>query len=235
MRRRDFVKSSLFTASALSSTALIFSCTTMKSKKEKPKILILGDSISIGYTPHVVNDLAGHAYVSRPYQENGRPENCAGTTNGVKNIERWIGNTNWDIIHFNFGLHDLKHVKEDSGENSNDPNDPLQADPQQYETNLRQIVKRLMETKAKLIFATTTPYPDTGLKPLRDPGLYKEYNRRAVKVMNENNIQVNDLASFVKPQMEVIQKPENVHFTEEGSKALASQVVKQLEVMIAKL
>lgn len=235
MRRRDFMKSSLWTASVLSTTVMSLSCTSMKSKRGKPRILLLGDSISIGYTPHVVDSLVGVASVTRPYHGDGRPDNCQGTINGVKNIDSWLGNNEWDIIHFNFGLHDLKHVKKDSGENSNDTNDPLQADPQQYEINLRRIVKRLIETKAKLIFATTTPYPDAGLKPLRDPGLYKEYNRRAILVMTENNIPVNDLESFVLPQMEAIQKPENVHFTEAGSKALASQVVKHLKVMITKL
>ena len=47
---------------------------------------LLGDSISIGYTPHVQAMLAGKATVVRPMRQNGRPENCAGTTNGVRHM-----------------------------------------------------------------------------------------------------------------------------------------------------
>lgn len=229
--RRSFLKNVLLGASVFS----VYSCKTLKSKHVLPKILILGDSISIGYTPFVQESLKGVASVTRPYQENGKPENCQGTTNGLANIDRWLGGEKWDIIHFNFGLHDLKHVKKETGENSNDKNDPYQAAPEQYEENLKVIVKQLMATDAKLIFATTTPYPDEGLKPLRDPKHYKEYNRRAARVMDENNIVINDLERFAASQLGAIQIPQNVHFTEEGSEVLAGEVVRHLKVVMTKI
>lgn len=227
--RRSFLKVIFFGTPVLCS----YSCKTSRPTKELAKILILGDSISIGYTPFVTENLKSVATVTRPFQTNGKPENCQGTTNGVANINRWLGDEQWDIIHFNFGLHDLKHVNGDTGKNSNNPNDPLQASPQQYEENLRAIVKQLLKTDAQLIFATTTPYPDDGLKPLRDPKLYTEYNRRAMKVMKDNNIEVNDLEQFVIPKMEDIQIPKNVHFTEEGSQILAREVVSHLKAILA--
>ena len=95
---------------------------------ELKQVLIIGDSISIGYTNYVQNFLLDIAKVSRPMLENGSPENCEGTTKGVQNMARWVGTQKWDLIHFNFGLHDLKHVNISTGKNSNDPNDPLQAD-----------------------------------------------------------------------------------------------------------
>lgn len=229
--RRSFIKTALVGVSAMS----LNNCKTIKSNQVLPKILILGDSISIGYTPFVKESLKAVASVTRPYQESGKAENCQGTTNGLANINRWLGDRQWDIIHFNFGLHDLKHIKRDTGENSNDKDDPYQAAPEQYEENLKVIVKHLRATNAKLIFATTTPYPDEGLKPLRDPKLYKEYNRIATRVMEDNNIGINDLESFAVPQLETIQIPNNVHFTEEGSKVLAGEVVRHLKAALNKI
>ena len=189
-----------------------------------PKVLLIGDSISIGYLSFVQEMMEGKALVGRiPLKPNGKPENCQGTTNGVANIDRWLGDTKWDVIHFNFGLHDIKHVKPESGNNSNNPNDPPQADLKQYKNNLNQIAGKLMATGAKLIFATTTPYPE-GTKPYRGFGDEVKYNKVAKKIMKKNDIAINDLHAFVLPRMEELQRPNNVHFTEKGSKALGEQV-----------
>jgi len=72
----------------------------------------------------------------------------------------------WDVIHFNHGLHDLSYRfaddrdKNDQGEyasptNGGHPNVP----PGEYGKNLRQIIARLKQTGARLIFASTTPVP----------------------------------------------------------------------------
>ena len=193
-------------------------------------VLILGDSISIGYTPFVTELMKDEAKVVRPTNANGGAENCAGTTKGVPNIDRWLAldGGNWDVIHFNFGLHDIKHVQPESGQNSNDPNHPHQASPEKYEEQLRAIVEKLKATGAKLIYATTTPVPDGGVRPYRLPSDVEKYNEIAVRIMKENDIAVNDLYAFVLPRMEEIQRPVNVHFTDEGSQALAEEVVKHI-------
>src|SRR5689334_21790630 len=67
-----------------------------------PRILLIGDSISIGYTVTVRTMLAGKANVHRI------PENGADTANGLKKLDAWLGDARWDVIHFNWGLHDLK-------------------------------------------------------------------------------------------------------------------------------
>ena len=56
-----------------------------------PKILIIGDSISIGYTPYVEEFFSGKAIVSH------NPGNAQHTGTGQKNIEEWVGNEMWDI------------------------------------------------------------------------------------------------------------------------------------------
>lgn len=210
---------------------LLFLAVMMSSLNEgqnKFKVLLIGDSISIAYTSYVQDILQDKAMVARPLMDDGMAENCEGSTKGILNIDRWIGGVEWDVIHFNFGLHDLKHVDPITKKNSPDPQHPLQADAKQYQENLDAIVKRLKATNAKLIFATTTPYPDTATKPLRDPGMSAVYNKIAVNVMKENDIVVNDLYSFVLPRMKELQRPNNVHFTEVGSKALGVKVAESI-------
>ena len=205
------------------------------SWQDKPRVLILGDSISIGYGPTVSYALADVAYVVRPTNLVGGPENCSGTTKGIQRIDQWltIGGGNWDVIHFNFGLHDLKHVKPD-GKNSNSPNDPPQADLAAYERNLREIVAKLKATGAKLIFATTTPYP-AGVTPFRDPESAAKYNAVAEQIMAENEIEVDDLYAFAAPQLEEIQMPVNVHFKRPGSAALGKVVAEKIRVALDEL
>lgn len=63
-----------------------------------PNVLLLGDSISIGYMLDVRKQLSGQANVWRP------AVNCGPTTRGLESLDKWIGDRKWDLIHFNFGL-----------------------------------------------------------------------------------------------------------------------------------
>src|SRR5260370_23689304 len=72
-----------------------------KDEAGLPRVLIIGDSISMYYTPEVRRLLSGRANVYRV------PDNGKSTMYGLKNIEDWLGDGNWAVIHFNFGLHDI--------------------------------------------------------------------------------------------------------------------------------
>ena len=78
-----------------------------------------------------------------------------------------------------------------------------------------------------MVFATTTPYPE-GTKPFRGFGDEVKYNKVALKIMKKNDIPVNDLHAFILPRMEQLQRPVNVHFTEDGSKALGKLVAESI-------
>lgn len=185
-------------------------------------VLIIGDSISIGYTKATASLLEGKFNVFH------NPGNAQGTTHSLTQIDSWLKFKKWDIIHFNWGLHDLKHViKAGTSQNSNDFNDPQQADLQTYEKNLRQLVIKLKTSGAKLIFATTTPYPD-GVKPARKPSDAKAYNDVALAIMEKNQIPVNDLYSIILPKLNEMQKPVNVHFKPEGSAFLTEAVAEHI-------
>jgi hypothetical protein len=184
-----------------------------------PRVLLIGDSISIGYTLPVREALKGKANIHRI------PTNGGPTSNGVANLDKWLGDKKWDVIHFNWGLHDLKFVDE-KGQLSNAQTGKHQIPLDQYEQNLRQLTQRLQKTGAKLIWCSTTPVPEGAGG--RSPGDELRYNEVAAKVMKELNVPTDDLYTFAKPRLKEIQRPANVHFTTEGSKVLSEQVVKEI-------
>lgn len=193
-----------------------------------PRVLLIGDSISIGYTLPVRALMKGKANVHRP------KANCGPTTSGLRGIDAWLGDKKWDVIHFNWGLHDLKYMGPKGG-NLADPkaaDSHQQVPPADYEKNLRTLVERLKKTDAKLIWCSTTPVPE-GCKG-RVPGDSAKYNAIAAKVMADNNIPTDDLYAFAKPRLKEIQKPANVHFSPEGSDALAKEVVTSISKALGK-
>ena len=107
---------------------------------------------------------------------------------------------------------------------SADPNDPPLRTVEEYQANLEKIVARLRQTGARLVFATTTPVPEGVTNPYRNPEDPARYNAAAVEVMKRHGIRVNDLFAFAQPRLAEIQLPRNVHFTPQGSAALADQV-----------
>jgi len=206
--------------------------TTVAVAGDKKRVLLLGDSISIGYTPFVQSQLAEEALVLRPTNKAGKAENCGGTTAGVQHLDRWLGieGGKWDIIHFNWGLHDLKHVKPGQPNLASDlATDPPQASLEVYEKQLREIVGKLKATGAKLIFATTTYVPEGPHKIYRTDADVVLYNTAALKVMQESGITVNDLYAASKANYEAWQRPVNVHFTDKGSEELAKAVVTSIK------
>ena len=188
-----------------------------------PRVLLIGDSISMGYHDWVVRALDDEALVVRP------PENCEGTTKGIARIDDWlrIEGGEFDIVHFNFGLHDLKRV-DDRGRNSHDPSDPPQAPLEQYRRQLRSIARTILSSGATPIYGTTTPVPAGGVRPHRDPEDVDRYNRVAIEIMSDLGIAVLPLGDFAADRLEEIQQPANVHFTPRGSSVLGSRVAERL-------
>jgi len=180
-----------------------------------PRVLLIGDSISIGYTVPVREALRGKANVHRP------ATNCGPTTRGVQSIDQWLADGKWDVIHFNFGLHDLKYV-DDAGKNAPPDKGHPQVSEGDYEKNLETIVVRMKKTGAKLIFASTTPVPAGS--DARVKGDEQKYNAIARRVVQRHGVLIDDLYDFAQPRLTEIQLPANVHFKPEGYKQLADQV-----------
>lgn len=180
----------------------------VKDDPKLPRVLLIGDSVSRGYTLAVRNALLGKANVHRA------PENCGPTLNGVKKMKVWLGDEKWDVIHFNFGIHDRKTPAKD------------------YEDRLELIVKQLKVTGAKLIWASTTPIPpDTKDGPEATVAIVGK-NNIAAEIMKKNMVHVNDLFTFITPQLSKVQNPMDVHFNGEGYVMLGKQVALEIETVL---
>jgi len=188
------------------------------------QVLIIGDSISIGYFKPTKALLEPTAQV---YHNAG---NAQHTAHGLAQLDAWLGETKWDVIHFNHGLHDLKYVDE-NGKRVPPAQGHQQIPLGDYTRNLDELAKRLKKSGAHLIFATTTPVPQGAHG--RVPGDAKRYNDAALAIMRKHRIPVNDLYAFALPRLDSIQRPRDVHFTKEGSQLLAEQVAESIRAAIA--
>jgi lysophospholipase L1-like esterase len=168
-----------------------------------PRVLLIGDSVSRGYTQAVRQALAGKANVHRA------PANCGPTASGLRNLGVWLGDGRWDIIHFNFGIHDR--------------NTPVD----EYRERLTTLVKRLQATGARLIWASTTPIPDDPAKKQTAASIV-ERNRVAAALMASQGIAVNDLFTAITPRLAELQNPNDVHFSTAGYDFLGSRVAEVL-------
>jgi hypothetical protein len=189
-----------------------------------PNVLLIGDSISIGYTVDVRKRLAGQADVFRI------PTNGRYSAYGLKKLDGWLKGRSWDVIHFNWGLWDLCYRNPDAKNQGNRDkvNGTLTATLEQYGKTLEQIVERLLETKAKLIWCATTPVPEG--ESGRVQGDEIQYNRVAEAIMKKYGIAINDLHTHALLRLPGIMKnPGDVHYTAEGYSYLAEKVADEIQ------
>lgn len=194
-----------------------------------PNILLIGDSISGGYEKQVKQALKGKANVIK------NEGNAEWTGTGLKKIDSYLGDTKWDVIHFNWGLWDLygwQYAQEDRS-------------PEAYAKRLDQLVTRMKKTGAKLIFATTTPAckgpEQTMLKRFKQevvitPEQQAKYSEAALAVMKKHGVEINDLYAYILPTLDKHSGgPDNVHFTGSGNGHLAKKVAATLEEALRSL
>jgi len=193
----------------------------VEAEPNLPRVLLIGDSISIGYTLPVREFLKGKVNVHRI------PTNGGPTTKGITSIDAWLGKGKWDLIHFNWGLHDLKFMGP-NGENlfPKEKGGKAQVPLEEYEANLDKLTARMKKTGAKLVWRNTTPIP-SGSKG-RYVGDSVKYNRAATRVMKKHNIPIQDLFTVSKERMEELMLPANVHYKKEGSRLLGELVAKRI-------
>ena len=195
---------------------------------KKPKILIIGDSISIGYTPFVKTFFSEKAIVYH------NPGNAQHTGTGLKNIEQWLGNEQWDIIQFNWGLWDLCYRHPDSKEygNRDKVNGKLELSVEEYGSNLDSIVSIIKKkTNAKLIFVTTTYVPKN--EPGRHENDVQKYNDAAKIIMKKHGIIVNDI---YEPSISIHDTlglgSNDVHYHKEGYEKLGELIINFLKAQL---
>lgn len=182
-----------------------------------PDVLIMGNSISIGYTPYVRGTLAGKANVYRI------PENARDSEKGVANIDTWLANARaWEVIHFNWGLHEIKRIVDGQFDSSGE----RFVSPEDFTANLEIIIKKLLRTEAQLIFATTSIVPEQAQGRIRgDEVLYNKIAREVLKKYPE--IMIDDQYTLTAAHPEE-QLPNNVHFHAEGYQRQGRHVAERI-------
>lgn len=178
------------------------------------KVLILGDSISMGYRDYVKELLQGKAEV-RFSEENGRYAKYT-----LHMVNQWIRNISTpDIVHWNNGIWDISVEPPLEGNFT-----PLP----EYLYTLERIIQTLQTAGAgKIIFATTTyQSPKFANTTQADIDLY---NQAACALMLRKGIEVNDLGAFVKPRVSEFVCDDLLHLNEAGYRACAAQVAAVIE------
>ncbi len=190
------------------------------TKPALPKVILIGDSIRLGYAPLVARRLESKAVLVSP-QANG-----GDSANVLKHLEEWVLREKPDVVHLNCGLHDLKLDKESKRH---------QVPIEEYERNLKQIVARVRgETSAVLVFANTTPIVDErhakrGANFDRFEADVRRYNAVAERVMKGASVPVHDLHWAVEQgggEQLVAQllAKDGTHYTSAGNERLAEAV-----------
>jgi len=206
--------------SKILSVAIVLIILFTSFTEQKPRILIIGDSISNGYMPFVEKYFADKAIVKH------NPGNAQHSGFGLQKIREWIGDEKWDIIQFNWGLHDLCYRSPQSKVygNRDKINGKITFTPEEYGKNLEELVLRLKKTGAKLIFATTTYVPQGEAGRFTDD--VKRYNDLALNIMKKHNIQVNSLNNISKKiHKKHLLAEGDVHYSARGYELLAEPVI----------
>ncbi|MFI3303723.1 MAG: SGNH/GDSL hydrolase family protein [Rikenellaceae bacterium] len=210
----------------LSAIALLVLTASTPAKKN---VLVIGDSVSQGYTKIAANELCDIANIVH------NPGNGKDTPNGLKYIDEWLALNDWDVIHFNWGLWDLcyRHPESKTQGNRDKENGTIAVPIDEYAKNLELLVVKLKSSGAKLIFATTT------YVPVNEAGRFvedaKRYNKVAEQIMKRHKVTINPLYDYsLKIHPKYGKGDDDVHYTDEGCEALAVPVIKSLKRAILK-
>ena len=178
------------------------------------KVTLLGDSIRyIGYGPKVPEVLGEEFEVFQPN------ENCRFalyTYALLHQIRKPMENC--DIVHWNNGIWDIADCY---GEG---PFTPKEL----YVETMLKLAKILKERAKIVIFATSTPIVEGvlsyGINTIKDNAIIREYNAAVVPELEKMGIIINDLYSFVEPNMDEFICEDKCHLSEKGIEACVKRV-----------
>jgi hypothetical protein len=177
------------------------------------RVLLLGDSIRMGYEQLVRDGLNGVAEVVAP------EENCRFAKHTLWGVNLWLKELGRpDIVHWNNGLWDLHHEA---------PMVEALTSQSEYIDTLKRILNELQRTGAIIIFATTTPVPADAIG--RSNAEIDLYNSAADELMKKNDIEINDLNSIVKQDLAGNICEDKLHLSELGNFRCAKQVIEKIK------
>ena len=190
---------------------------------EMKKVLLLGDSIRMGYQQYVREALAGEYDVRYP-EDNGR---FAAYTLWQLNQEL-KHNPDIALVHFNNGYWDM---------NVEAPMTEAIHPVEEYVSFLRRIVALCRQCGVTVVFATTVPILEDGAAGdntgVQGTINYKNewvtaYNAAAVRLMTELQVPVNDLYALCMEDDRRYKCEDLLHLSEEGSRRCADRVAEYI-------
>ena len=185
------------------------------------KILILGDSIRMGYDKYVKMALEDVAQVHYPVN------NCRFSSHLLRHLQEWVEETGFgdetDLVYWNAGLWDTLLLADGL------PHIALDV----YEANVDRICRqlRMFAPKAKIIFATSTPVQEelfTGRFKRKNKDV-ERYNIAAGRIVESHGGQVDDLYTMAKNAPQSYHSDQTHYYTKEGKKLFTEHVVATLE------
>jgi len=174
-------------------------------------LLLVGDSIRLGYQPVVMERLGGVATVR------ATSENCGSTRDILRNFDCWVTSLlgNGAVVHLNAGLHDLRRVDGSGGE----PQVPID----EYRANLDQILDRLADDEAcvGVVISTSTPIDDIRHQALGHPNRFQrdvgDYNAALGQAAKAYGAVVHDLCAVISVDTARYLDDDGVHLTRLGN------------------
>jgi lysophospholipase L1-like esterase len=181
-----------------------------------PNVLVIGDSISLGYTPPLSADLKGTANVFHV------PDNANDSAWILKYLDPWlqaVGQPHYKVILFNSGLHDFERLVANKLNTAGSIVIPLA----EYKANLEKIILRLQPHADTLVWVNTTVVPEGSAGRRPEDG--RAYNDAAAAIMAAHHIQIIDIYSLSKEDRAAYGlAPTNVHYKPEGYKRFADKI-----------
>ncbi len=207
-------------------------------------LLLLGDSIRMGYDSFVQEKLAGRMSVFFS-EDNGRFAQY--TLRMLNDWKNQLSLPEIHVIHWNNGLWDVLHLNANStgpdgeaeGETILPENvhsecrfdkDPL-TPPDMYRYMLGRILTRIRQLfpNAEVVFATTTPViEEQATWAYRSNAEIECYNQIAREVLVPRGVRINELGDFAKRKCQSLHR-DWVHYNDEGSSLLADEIIGFLE------
>ncbi len=184
------------------------------------KIVLIGDSIRMGYDKYIKDALSGTAEVFYP------SENCRFAEYVLRYAHEWKSNGKWgddvDLVHWNAGLWDALELFGD---------EPLTS-LSYYGAAIARIDKRLrtLFPNAKFVFATSTNVNEKMAKPefMRHNTTIEKYNTEALRALSNTDTIINDLYSLTASVPDSY-RSDWVHFyTPEGTELIGGKVLSVL-------
>ena len=183
-------------------------------------ILLIGDSIRIGYDKAVKKSLEGIANVYFP------KENCRFAAYVLRYLHEYqtlVQDGQVDVLHWNAGLWDCLWF---FGEE--EPHTPIEI----YAYYIERICQRIqiLFPGTKVIFATSTRVqPEKTLKNYkRSNEAIEAYNRAAVEIVRKYGFEVNDLYALSATLPEEAHSDDVHYYTPMATEAFANQVLEVL-------